>query len=502
MFRWIPWLIVGLSVAGLIVLIFLLPSPPANEDSDGKPVQKVVVLAAPSVRGTLEKAAAEFTKEYGIPIEISYEPSESLLNTLSMKKTGDLFLPADESFVARARESGLVTHQYDLAQLTAVAVSKKGSPAPTWEWIQNPERKVGIPDTKITAIGKLLDSQMAQLANWQALNKKRTVTFGTITQALNAVQLGSVDATFVWDALIPKDSDLKSAVLPGMESCSVRIAVSLCTNSAAPQEARSFALYLSQRSGGQKFFREAGYAPTQPEKISLKPGSEDSEILLYSGSMLRPAIEKTIAEFEKREKVRVTVVYNGCGILVGQMKAGKQPDVYLACDHRFMDEVQDQFYRPQQVSNNQLVIAVPKGNPHQIKQLKDLGKPGLRVGVGHEQQCAMGNITKETFKAAGVYAAVRNNVRVETPTGDMLVNQLVTGSLDAVVCYATNVLPNQAKLDSIPVNGIPCAKPLQPIAIAKSTHRPDLAAKLVDLILSQQSQQRFLESGFGWEGVP
>ena len=34
--------------------------------------------------------------------------------------------------------------------------------------------------------------------------------------------------------------------------------------------------------------------------------------------MLRPAIEETVTEFEKREGVRVSRVYNGCGILATQ----------------------------------------------------------------------------------------------------------------------------------------------------------------------------------------
>ncbi len=57
--------------------------------------------------------------------------------------------------------------------------------------------------------------------------------------------------------------------------------------------------------------------------------------------MLRPAIEQTIAEFERREGVKVTRVYNGCGILVAQMKAGEVPDAYFACDSEFMNQVND-----------------------------------------------------------------------------------------------------------------------------------------------------------------
>src|SRR5438105_4206483 len=98
--------------------------------------------------------------------------------------------------------------------------------------------------------------------------------------------------------------------------------------------------------------------------------------------MLRPAIEETVASFEAREGVKVRTVYNGCGILVGQMRTRVRPDAYFACDASFMSQVRDLFDEPVTVSSNQLVILVHKGNPHHVRRLKDLGKPGLRVGIG------------------------------------------------------------------------------------------------------------------------
>jgi len=144
------------------------------------------------------------------------------------------------------------------------------------------------------------------------------------------------------------------------------------------------------------------------------------------------------------------------------------------------------------------VIAVAKCKSFGLKEVKDLGKDNLKVGVGHEQQCALGAITKETFLKSGVYAAVRKNVKVESPTGDLLVNQLLTGALDAVVCYTSNVTPNLDKLDQIPITGIPCSSPDQPVAIAKGSAKQELAAKLIEYIRSAESRERFEKLGFGW----
>jgi molybdate transport system substrate-binding protein len=215
--------------------------------------------------------------------------------------------------------------------------------------------------------------------------------------------------------------------------------------------------------------------------------------------MLRPAIEETIKLFEQREGVIVDRVYNGCGILVGQMKAGQHPDAYFACDSEFMAQVTDLFPKSEAVSKNELVIMVHKGNPKGIKSLKDLSQPGLRVGIGHEKQCAMGWLTQRTLKEGGVQTEVMENVTVQTPTGDMLVNQLRAGSLDAAVAYLSNAAGSGEFLDAIRIEGLDCAQATQPFAVSKESKYPQTVGRLHAAILTAESKQRFLLEGFRWE---
>jgi ABC-type molybdate transport system substrate-binding protein len=215
--------------------------------------------------------------------------------------------------------------------------------------------------------------------------------------------------------------------------------------------------------------------------------------------MLRPAIEETIAEFERREGIKVNRVYNGCGILVAQMKAGQHPDAYFACDSEFMNQVHDLFPEPVPVSKNELVILVQKGNPKNIKSLRDLTREDLRVGIGHEKQCAMGWITQNTFREGGLQEEVMPNVTVQSPTGDMLVNQLLTGSLDAAVVYLSNAAGASESLDAIRIQGIACSIATQPWAVAEESKHPELAGRLFQQICSQPSQETFAAEGFRWQ---
>jgi molybdenum ABC transporter molybdate-binding protein len=220
--------------------------------------------------------------------------------------------------------------------------------------------------------------------------------------------------------------------------------------------------------------------------------------------MLRPAIEKTLVDFEAREGVKVNTVYNGCGILVAQMKGGQVPDAYFACDNDFMKQVQDLFDRPTEISDNELVVLVHKGNPHQVTTLADLSKPGLRVGIGHEKQCAMGLLTQKTLTEAGLTTQIMPNVTVQSPTGDYLVNQMRTGALDAVVVYLSNAAAAGDEFEAFGIENIPCSKATQPYAVARNAKHAQLATRLFERLVSVESQARFEEVLFKWHapGTP
>ena len=212
-----------------------------------------------------------------------------------------------------------------------------------------------------------------------------------------------------------------------------------------------------------------------------------------------PAIDATITAFEKREGLRISRVYNGCGILVAQMKGGQHPDIYFACDTEFMSQVPDLFPDSVDVSQNELVILVQKGNPKKISTLRDLSRKGVRVGIGHEKQCAMGWLTQNAFREGGVQKEVMANVTVQTPTGDMLVNQLQTGSLDAAVAYLSNAAGAEKFLDAIRIQNIECAVATQPIAIAPDSPYAQMASRLLEQIYSAESQKNFALEGFRWQ---
>ena len=461
--------------------------PPESKDA-------IMLYCAASNRAVIEQIREQYKDECGRDVQIQYGPSQTLLSSIEVSKLGDLFLPADDSYLEMGREQSLISEVIPLARMQGVIVVKKGNPLgiSSFDDLLREDRRL-VQANDAAAIGKQTKRVLTASGLWDKLHESTTAYRTTVTDVANDVLVGAADAGIVYDAVLHTYPDLEYVEIPELKEIAADSAVGVISTSKNATAALHFARYVAARDRGLKQYKANGFRIGDGDAWADRP-----ELSIFAGSMLRPAIEDTIAAFEQREGANITRVYNGCGILVAQMKAGQEPDAYFACDTEFMQQVTDLFPESVPVSQNELVILVEKGNPHNIRSLRDLTKPGVRVGIGHEKQCAMGWITQNTLKEGGVQEEVMSNVTVQTPTGDMLVNQLRTGSLDAAVAYLSNAAGSGEFLDAIRITDIDCSIATQPWAVAAESKYPQLASRLFEKICSAESQEVFAAEGFRW----
>jgi molybdenum ABC transporter molybdate-binding protein len=504
---------IPLSLAVLAACLWLLgqndrPQPPgAGKVDDGGAdggferallanSSEVMLFCAASNRAVVEAIRSRYEAETGRRVQIQYGPSQTLLSQLELTAAADLFLPADDSYIALAASKGLTAETLALATMQGGLVVPKSNPLGIDELqdLLSQDIKLVQASPESAAIGRLTKEVLMPQGLWEPLDAATDAYRTAIGDVANDVRVGAADVGIIFDAVLFPFPDLQFIPLPELAAVRADISVAVASGTRQPQAALHFARYLSAADRGLEEYQRQGFQVGTGDNWSDIP-----ELTLYAGSMLRPAIEDTIRQFEEREAVRVSRTYNGCGILVAQMQAGQHPDAYFACDEEFMRLMQSLFPAPIAVSQNELVILVQKGNPHGIGSLRDLTKPGLRVGIGHEKQCAMGWITQKTFDESGLKTELMKNVTVQTPTGDMLVNQLRAGSLDAAVAYLSNSAGSADVLDAVQIQGIPCSVATQPWAVSCESRHSRLAARLFDRIRSAESQEIFAAEGFRWQ---
>ena len=56
----------------------------------------------------MEKTVEDYASEFGRQVDIQFGPSQTLLSQMEVSAVGDLYLPADDSFLEMAREKQLV----------------------------------------------------------------------------------------------------------------------------------------------------------------------------------------------------------------------------------------------------------------------------------------------------------------------------------------------------------------------------------------------------------
>jgi molybdenum ABC transporter molybdate-binding protein len=489
------WLAFLGSVALFCVLVGLLLWPSGDAGTTSGPI---IVYCAAGLKPAVEAVAKDYERQYGVEVRLDYGGSQSLLTRIvedgRNSARADLFLPGDESYLQIGRDKGLLAETVPLARMRPVLTVAAGNPKKiaSLDDLLRPDVRLAMADPDVAAVGKVTRDALRRCGRWDVIQPRIGVSKPTVTDVASAIQLGSADAGFVWDATVRQVSGLEAVSLPQLDGVSSAVSAAVLAGCRQPAAALRFARFLAARDRGLPEFEKNGF-----EVVDGDAWDERPEIVLYAGAMLRPAVEQTLKDFEKREGVQVITKYNGCGILVADMRSGKRPDAYFACDKSFMDMVSDLFVDTEDVSTNRLVILVRKGNPHGIKTLDDLGRPGLRVGVGHEKQCALGVLTQMALEQGRVKPEVMKNVRTQLPAGDMLVNDMLAGALDAVVAYVSNKTGHDDELEAIPID-VPCAVAVQPIAVGRESRHRQLTQRLLAALRSAESRERFEANGFHW----
>jgi ABC-type molybdate transport system substrate-binding protein len=318
----------------------------------------------------------------------------------------------------------------------------------------------------------------------------------TVMDVAADLALGTVDAAILWDSTVPQFNALESVQVPELSAHQEYATVAVLTSAKDSAASLRFARYLTAPEKGAAIFARHHFHAVKGDAWSLRP-----DLILYSGGVNRLAIEGLLKSFAIREGISVTTTFNGCGILCAAMKTmgdttnPKYPDVYYACDICFVPPVAKQFPEAVLLTEAEIIIAVPKGNPKGIHTLADLARDGLKVGLCNAEQSTLGYLTQAILKSMNLHESVGKNASAQSPTGDLLVNQLRTGSLDAAVVYLNNMVPQKEHLEAIKLPADK-AKAIQPFAVRQDSPHRMLGQRLLAFLL--KNRESFEQAGFTW----
>jgi molybdate transport system substrate-binding protein len=257
------------SAVVLAALVGLL----AWNSRGGRPL---LVYCAAGVRPPVEKIAQEYQREYGVEVQLQYGGSQTLLANAEASHQGDLYLPADDSYIETARAKGLVRETFPLARMQAVLAVAKGNPKNlhSLDDLLRDGVRLAHANPDVAAIGKITTEALTKQGRWAALAKQVVVNKPTVTDVANDVAVGSVDAGIVWDVVVKNNDKLEAIPIPEFAGLTGNIAVAVLESSGQRAAALRFARYLAAKDRGLLVFQEGGYEPADGEPWAETPASE------------------------------------------------------------------------------------------------------------------------------------------------------------------------------------------------------------------------------------
>ncbi len=481
-----------LSVLGLC-LYFVL----REEGDDAGYVSELEMHCAAGLQKPVEEIARQYEEEFGVKIKLNFGGSGQLFAKLEVAG-GDVYLPADVSYIEKARDENLVVESIPVSRLTAGIIVAKGNPKNirSLKDLTRDDVRVVLAE-RSAAVGKFTHKVLEEAAVLEAIDGGVISKMGTVNEVALQVDIGAADAGIVWDALMPHFKQSEFVSVPEFEKRQKRATVGVLKSSKNGTAALKFVRYLTAKNKGAEVFKKHGF--------DVQPGdlwAEKPKVVFFSGSMLRPAIQDQLAIFEEREGCEITVKYAGCGELVALMRAGDMPDYYASCDMEFMKMVQDKFRKSEVVSGNRIVILVSKGNPRKIKTLSDLTQSDLKLGIADRTRSALGTLTYKLLEDERLLEGIEKsgNLQVLVAKGDDLVNQMQTGALDVALLYRSNAMASAGIMKHCEIIEIENKKSFatQPFAIAKKTEHAQLLERLDNFLTNKEGKESFMRYGFFW----
>jgi molybdate transport system substrate-binding protein len=186
--------------------------------------------------------------------------------------------------------------------------------------------------------------------------------------------------------------------------------------------------------------------------------------------------------------------FAGSSTVMNQVLAGAPVDVVATASEPTMQIGVDSklVLRPLFFARNSMTIAVPAGNPANIKSLADLQRGGLLLGV-----CD----TAAPCGAAATELFAKNKLKVLPVTRELdvrsLLGKVISGDLDAGIVYITDVKAAGSKVEFVEIPVKENVMTTYPIAVVTDTENTELSNRFVNFVRFSTTSQAILRA-FGF----
>jgi molybdate transport system substrate-binding protein len=239
----------------------------------------LLVYCAAGLKTPVEAVAEQYRYETGVDVRLQFGGSGTLLSTLRAARQGDLYIAADEGSVSDARKADVVQEVFPVAVQHPVVAVRKGNPKHirSLDDLLRADVKLALANPDAASISRVSRSALGE--KWKPLAAHATVMKPTVTEVAGDVNLGTVDAGIVWDAVVAQFKQTETVEIPEIGNHQENASACVLAFSAQPTAALRFAHYLTAPDKGGAIFKESGFTPAGGEKWVGRSGRNTQTVI-------------------------------------------------------------------------------------------------------------------------------------------------------------------------------------------------------------------------------
>lgn len=256
-----------------------------------------------------------------------------------------------------------------------------------------------------------------------------------------------------------------------------------------------------------------GNSATQVAQTEVtKETVEQTELIVFAAASMTETMNQIKEMYEKKNpNIRITYNFDSSGTLLKQILAGADCDLFISAAQKQMnqlDATKDEKDNPDKndfvlqgtrinLLENKVALAVPDGNPKDIKSFSDLTTDKLSLLAIGNSDVPVGAYTLEIleylkkpvteFEAEGKITYGSNVKEVTT--------QVKEGTVDAGIIYATDAASAKLQVVDLATKDM-CRQVIYPAAVLKTTKNEAEAKKFLDYLKTDEAMKVFESVGF------
>lgn len=228
---------------------------------------------------------------------------------------------------------------------------------------------------------------------------------------------------------------------------------------------------------------------------------EKNSITAFVGSASKPPVEEAAQAFKEKTGIQVYLNFGGSGTMLSQIELSQSGDLYIPGSPDYIAKAEQKgVIDPASVKKIAYlipVIAVPHGNPKNIRSLADLARPGIEVGIGNPEAVCVGLYAIEILDYNHLLADAGKNIVVHAESCERTATLISLKSVDAVIGWDVfhNWDPDNIDVIYLSPEQLPRIAYI-PSAITKFTRDRVSAQKFLDFLVSKPGQDIFQKWGY------